>query len=1355
MQGLAKYILILPVILSAHIVISQNQPNLLKNFLAVENGLSHNEVTSIVQDNYGFIWIGTRGGLNRYDGYEFKIFNQVPGDSNSLVNPSVESLFVDSNGNIWIGTKSGGVSKYNPVTGIFKNIASNYKTKNELLADNRVLCFHEDRKGRIWMGTWEKGIVVYDEKNGSSKNYLDGLVNSITETEEGKIWIGTSDGLFEYIDTEDKLKEHQHVGPVQEIAYDEKLNALWIVQGGPDGFRKFDLRNYNLEQYKVHLSIPELPDINYPFESVFLDSNDNIWVGTWGTGLFMFNKETEQFQKYQVYPENRSTYNKDYDSILEIFEDTEGNIWMGTNGGGVCMLTPKLKFNTVGFHPEKNKGLLNTRIMTVVEGQNNFLWLGTIGSGLIWSPDRVNFYPVRYPDGIDTTSFFVIKNLFEDKNGTIWAGTGPETYFIRFDNGTPRMINAQNEFQQDFPAQAVSFLDAHEMLWVGSLQNGLFLYDKNNNFRLLKQIQKDLHSSGDMHSNRISDLLEDSKGRIWLGTYNGLHIFNREDTTINLVDNEFDLAGNFTGNIITSLEEDQKENLWIGTPNGLNKLVQKDGVFSVTYYTEEDGLASNFIKGISYDVNGNVWVSTNVGISKYDTKQNRFINFNEADGVNGKNFTEASVFRNKENGTIYFGGTDGLTWFNPNEIEEGKEVNKPILTGLKVLNREVEPGDKILEQSISHTLKIELSYRQNNFEIEFSALDYASMGGNQYKYKLENHDEDWREIGQRRFVNFNNLPPGEYRLMVKSANSHNLWNETPTQLEIIVHPPFWQTWYALIFYILVIVGIVTIIRWNAIKQVSLANKLEMEKMQHEQDQKINEMKLRFFTNISHEFRTPLTLILAPLKELLTKKDQYKLSRETENKIKIVQNNSARLMRLVNQLLDFRKIESGNTKLYAVKTNIYDFVSEVCHPFFELAQINNIIFKLNLKVKTQNIYIDREKIEIIIYNLISNAFKHAPENGRIEVTLFEEEEEILLSVSDNGPGIPKSEINNIFDRFYQVGQKRSGGGSGIGLALVKRFAELHKGTISVVSEPDKHTEFTVTLPKGKDHLQPEEILSEETAEKTITKREQVLNAVIHGKSKLVTKPECCILVIEDNSEMNQYLQDLLEPLYCVESAVNGAEGYEKAVQIKPDLIISDVIMSEIDGFELCKKIRTTESASTIPFIFLTAKSDEQFRLLGAQLGADDFISKPFDPNLLLQKVKNVLESRKKLQKQYSKSVRLEPSDIEITSAEEIFIEKIISVIEENLQNATFSSDVLATEMGMSNSSLYRRLKGLTGYSTAEFIRSIRIKRAAQLLADKNRTISEIAYDVGFNDVKHFRTVFQKQFSCSPSEYRDKL
>lgn len=1354
-----KYIFVISLVFSINLLFAQNQ-NLLKNFLTVEEGLSHNEVTSIVQDNDGFIWIGTRGGLNRYDGYEFKIFNQVPGDSNSLVNPSIESLFVDSKGNIWIGSKSGGVSKYNPVTGAFKNIISNYKKQSELLPDNRVLCFHEDKKGRIWMGTWENGVIVFDEQNNTSKRYLTGLVNSIKETAEGKIWVGSSTNLFEYIETGDTLKLHD-AGSVEEIWYDENLNALWLVQGNVQGFRKFDLRNHEVKKYRVHQSIPELPDLNYPFESILIDSRDNIWIGTWGTGLFLFNKEAEQFSQFQIYPENRGTFNKDYDAILDIFEDADGNIWIGTNGGGVCVLTPKLKFNSVGFHPEKNKGLKNTRIMTVVEDKNNNLWLGTIGSGLIWSPDKINFYPVDYPEEIDPSGFFVVKNLFVDNNNTVWVGTGPGTYFIRFENGVPKMKDTKTNLQTIFPAQAVSFLDAHEMFWVGSLQNGLFLYDKNNNYRLVKQLNKMNKSSGDLFSDRISDLLLDSKGRVWLGTYNGLHIFNPEDTTVSLVENKLNIQGEFTGNIITSLEADQKGNIWIGTPNGLNRL-SEIGVnhFKVDYFTEDNGLASNFVKGISHDQNGNIWLSTNIGISKFETKNLRFINFNETDGVNGKNFTEASVFRNPKSGEIFFGGTQGLTWFNPDEIIEHSQSPKPVFTGLRVLNKNVEAGQeidskKILNKSITHTARLDLSFHQNNFEVEFSALNYKSLGRSHYEYFLENHDKDWNKIGNRRFVYFNNLRPGEYKLLVKSLNSHNVRNDDAAELIIRIHPPFWQAWYALVFYILVIVGLVTIIRWNAVKQVRLTNNLEMEKVQHDQDQKLNELKLRFFTNLSHEFRTPLTLILAPLKELMGKAEKFDLSLEAQNKIGIIQKNSIRLMKLVNQLLDFRKVESGNMKLSASKTNFGEFVAEICHPFFELAQINNIKFKVNTKLKTQNIWIDRDKMEIILNNLISNAFKNVDEKGKIEVDLFEEEDEVLISVSDNGPGIPKTEIDNIFDRFYRVGKVENYGSSGIGLALVKRFTELHKGNISVVSEQNVLTQFTVSLPKGIKHLKQDDIVDIEVNDIGFTRKEQIFSGILPVKEKQKEKSGECILIVEDNQEVNDYLFHLLEPLYFVEIAKNGAEGFDIATQKIPDLIISDVMMPKIDGFELCKKIRENKATSTIPFIFLTAKSNEQCKLLGTQLGADDFISKPFDPNLLLEKVKNILASRKKLQKQYSRSIWLEPSDIEITSSDEIFIEKTISIIEKNLQNHNFSSEVLASELNMSNSSLYRKLKSLIDTSTAEFIRSIRIKRAAQLLANKEKTITEIAYEVGFNDVKHFRTVFQKQFACSPSEYRGKL
>jgi len=1364
MKRFFKYLFILPLLCLVNILFAQNQ-NLLKNFLTVEDGLSHNEVTSIVQDHDGFIWIGTRGGLNRYDGYEFKIFNQIPGDSNSLVNPSIESLFVDSKGNIWIGTKSGGVSKYNSATGTFINIKSNYKQKSRLLPNNRILSFHQDKAGKIWMGTWYSGVVIYDETTNSSKTYLENaLINAIRETADGTIWLGTSHGLYEYNSSQDSfiLRSGNEDGfSCTDIVYDEKRNVLWIISNTPDRLIKFDLRNHKKEIYRIDNS-GNLNKAIHVYESNFVDINGNVWLGTWGTGFYMFDTAKEQFERVNINPPNLGTLNKDYDTVLEIFQDKDNNIWLGTNGGGIVLLTKKLAFNSVGYHPEPGEGLVNTRIMSVLNDRNGHLWLGTIGSGVVWSPDLNNFYQVEYPEIVPKSKFFVAKYMFEDAQGQIWIGSEKITFLIEFVNGIPKMIPASEKYPEfPYDRTAVSFEETEDLFFYGTLQRGLYVLDKNNAYKAVKHLTQGDSLSGNLNSNRISYLLKDSKDRIWVGTYNGLHIYNPEYSTVDLMESVFDVEGELTGNIITCLNEDQKGNIWIGTPNGLNKLSQINENYKVEYYTEKDGLTSNFVKGISHDLDGNIWLSTNAGISKFETDKGMFVNFDETDGVLGKNFTEASVYQNTKTGEIFFGGTHGLTWFNPNMIQVNQASHKPILTGLTVLNQSIEVGKKysskvILKQAISKSKTIELSHDQNKIEIQFSALDFEANGKNKYKYILENRDQQWTDIGHRRFAIINELKPGEYIFKVKSSNRHNIWNEEAATLKIIVKPPFWQTWYALIFYILLVVGIVSIIRWNAVKQVQLANSLEMEKIQHEQDQRINEMKLRFFTNLSHEFRTPLTLILAPLKELLGKKEQFELNEKAQNKISIVQNNSLRLMKLVNQLLDFRKVESGKAKLQASKIDISDLLAEICYPFHELAKINNISFKTNLELKPKNLWIDREKLEVIVNNLISNAFKYAGNNGKIEVGLYEEEDEVLLTVSDNGPGIPKTELNNIFHRFYQIGSNDDNGSSGIGLALVKRYVELHHGSITVISKPNEHTEFTVSLPKGTDHFKPEEMVRMDKFEKELSRTQQFIGNVLPARSpKQNEKSAGCILVVEDNEEVNNYLTDVLQNYYCVYTAENGAEGFEIALEKLPDIIISDVMMPKVDGFEFCKKIRTNESTSTIPFIFLTAKSDEQFHLLGTKLGADDFISKPFDPNLLLEKIKNILESRKKLQKQYSKSIRLEPSDVEITSSEEVFVEKVITVIEDNLQNHKFTSDVLASEMNMSNSSLYRKLKRLTGSSTAEFVRSIRIKRAAQLLADKERTITEIAYEIGFNDVKHFRTVFQKQFKCSPSEYREKL
>ena len=762
--------------------------------------------------------------------------------------------------------------------------------------------------------------------------------------------------------------------------------------------------------------------------------------------------------------------------------------------------------------------------------------------------------------------------------------------------------------------------------------------------------------------------------------------------------------------------------------------------------------------GITEDNLQNLWVSTNAGISKYNLKTKKIHNFTTIDGLSSTSFSETSVCKGRNN-TIYFGGTYGLNSFNPEEIVENDYKNSIVFTNLSLYNQRVDIGKvygnhTILEKSLNNTAEITLNNQQKNFQIEFSALDYKALGKNQYAYKLENFDKNWNYIGDQHFINFNNLQPGEYTLNIKSSSNNFIWNEQPRKLKIIIRPPVWQTWYALIFYVILIVGIVTIIRWNAVKQVRMAKNLEIEKIRHEQDQRISEMKFQFFTNISHEFRTPLTLIFAPLKELIQKAQAYKIQDEALEKIQVVYKNTNQLMKLINQLLDFRKAETENLKLVARYLNIEDFIREACYPFFELAKIKDIEFRIDSTLKNKDIWFDRDKMEMIINNLVSNAFKFNKKSGFVRIRLEENASEVVIKVADSGKGIPSSAVEHVFERFYQVENGENIGSTGIGLALVKYLVDLHRGIIEVDSELGKGTEFRLRLKKGKDHLNPEQLFANEAENITLIREEYNLNRFLPSRNKRKIASDTCILIIEDHPEVNQYLVALLENYYRVESAFNGKEGYAKAVELIPDLIISDVMMPEMDGFELCKKIKENTLTSTVPVILLTAKSADQYKLMGIQTGADDYISKPFNPDYLIEKVQNMLLSQTKLKKQYSRSIRLDPSDIEIEASDEVFLKKCISIIEKNLQSEGFSAETLAKILNLSSSSLYRKLKSLTKLSSAEFIRSIRIKRAAQLLQDKNKTISEVAYEAGFNDLKNFRQVFHKHFNCSPTEFRNK-
>lgn len=1339
------------------------QPNNMSlRYLRTEEGLSQNEVTSILQDNEGFMWFGTRCGLNRYDGYEFLVFNQVPGDSSSLVNTSIERIYKDSKGVIWIGTKSNGISRYNPVTGKFLNMPYKGESSRNLLPDKRVISFCEDNDGGMWIGTWNGGLLKYNPETGQGKKYnMTANVNVIIKTSNGIVWVGTNNGLFEYDHTADKFKPRNYPSDnnqIPSIIEDKNHKFLWILHNNLSTLEKFNLENRSSQNFSLNpTEEKEFGQFN-GLTKIMQDKNGLLWIGTWGNGLFQFNPENSTFSKIPLYPTPLFKGNSEFDTILDIFQDRNSNVWIGSNGVGVCLLTEKLKFNTLGLSKDQT---LNKCVVSVLEDKKGTLWVGTRGSGLYYSVNKVDFYEVPLTALKNQDRFKLVKAIYEDQKGNIWIGTSYNTGIIRYNKGIPELVTCSDFFNDrrfDPIIKAVSFTETDQSFYIGTQQRGLFLLEKKTgSIGNIRNFKEKYGASGQLQNERVSYLLKDSKQRIWVATYDGLFIFNPDDKTFININTYFSLPQDFDPKIIICLHESSDKSIWIGTPIGLYNLVEKAGEKAVLHYiTKESGLSGNQIMGITEDNLQNLWISTNAGISKYDLKTKKIHNFTTIDGLRSTTFAETSFCRGANN-TLYFGGTFGLNSFNPDEIVESDYKNSIVFTNLSLYNQLVEIGKAngnhtILEKSLNNTTEFSLNNQQKNFQIEFSALDYKATGKNEYAYKLDNFDKDWHNIGTQHFISFNNLPSGEYTLNIKSSSNNYLWNEQPRQLKIIINPPIWQTWYAIFFYVLLILGIVTIIKWNAVKQVQMAKNLEIEKIKHEQDQRISEMKFQFFTNISHEFRTPLTLIFAPLKELIQKAQSYNLQDEVVEKIQVIYKNTTQLMKLINQLLDFRKAETENLKLVARFLNIEDFINEACYPFFELAKIKDIKFRIESTLSNKEIWFDRDKMEMIINNLVSNAFKFNKTAGFVKITLEENANEMIVKVSDSGKGIPPSAINHIFERFYQVDNGENIGSTGIGLALVKYLVELHHGIIEVESELGKGTEFRLKLKKGKDHLNSEQLFVNEAESLTIDKEESALIRFLPLRNKKKVDSDTCILIIEDNPDVNQYLVTLLESYYRVESALNGKDGFAKAVELVPDLIISDVMMPGMDGFELCKRVKANISIATVPVILLTAKGADQYKLMGIQTGADDYISKPFDPNYLIEKVQKLLLSQSKLKKQYSRSIRLDPSNIEIEPSDEVFLKKCISIIEKNLQKDGFSAESLATILNLSTSSLYRKLKSLTNLSSAEFIRSIRIKRAAQLLQDKNRTVSEIAYEVGFNDIKNFREVFHKHFNCSPTEFR---
>lgn len=1348
--------------------------------------------------------MGTDDGLARFDGYQFEVYRHEPDKPNSLNNNVVRALHSDPNDNIWIGTEGGGINILNPRTGrIFPLNLSDSSGKS--LIFNKISSICSDNEQNFWIGTNGGGLVKISgfqkiknqsdslsyhlglssiQINRDNSSIKDDKIWNIYQDQSKNIWIGThEDGAYLMksgtgnIQTVPINLDGKKISSIKSFYEDSKgnfwigteKNGIFIKEKGKNDFKPF-----MLPELKGNFQQRELNITGY-----WEDRQGNLWIGTLGRGLFVLNAKNGEIAHYEDDPSD--PYSLNGNSVYTLFEDHSGNIWLGMySGEGLNKTNPDQQyFEHFRYDPALQKGLSGKMVKSILRDDEGNLWIGLFNGGLNVLPkneSRFKYYTAGEGQALNHNHVQVI---YQARDKKVWIGTDggginifdPKTKSfesLHHEPGNPNSLS-KNEVWAIVEDREGNF-------WVGTANGG----GLNKIDRKTKKITHFIHQPNNPQSllyNDIRSLMLDSKNNLWIGTYGGgLSKLDLDNGTFKHYQKSQNGKAGISHGMITALMEDKTGYIWIGTfGGGLNRLNPLDE--SIVVFREKDGLPSDIIKAVLEDNSGQLWISTVNGLSSMDKVNLTFKNYTEEDGLQSDEFNLGAAFKDPD-GRLYFGGTNGFNAFYPERIVPNPLPKAPIITQLKVLNEIVVPEKPILEKilidnNISYVNELRLSHYHNNFEFTFSALEYSSQEKIRFAYMLDGYDKDWAITdSKRRFANYANLPPGNYTLKIRAFFENDPGYSEITNLSISILPPWYKTNLAYLIYFLLFIallyGVKSLVSWR----IKLRNDLRFERLEHQKHEEINQLKLRFFTNISHELRTPLMLIKAPLEQLVNRKD---LPEPIKKQLDSINTNAGRLIRLINQLLDFRKQESGHLKLAVRQVDIRVFMDEIFKSFEVVALQKQIDFKLEIAPDSpQLMWFDPEQMEKIMFNLIYNAFKFTPENGKIiikvrSVDFVPRGEDtaipgLSIAIEDNGKGILPEHQTLIFERFFQIHQKGNyeQAGTGIGLALSKNLVDFHKGEIKVESTPHERTVFTVLLRQGFEHYDKHELVNQEIQDLERSWISQELDQYkIEKKQSQVLEPQKIqlkntqtkrVLIVEDNPDLLKLLVGVLQESFTVLTAQNGKEGIKAVMEEKPDFVISDVMMPVMDGIEFCGRIKRNIESSHIPVILLTAKSSHTHQLEGYESGADDYITKPFNLDLLVLKIKNLLESREKLQRQFKKSPDLEPSRIQVTSADEKLLQDAIAAIEKNIDNNDFNVNELVREIGLSRTLVFEKFKALIGQTPNDFIQTIRLKRAAQLILESDLKVAEIGYMVGFNNPKYFSKCFQKQFGVIPSKYK---
>jgi signal transduction histidine kinase/ligand-binding sensor domain-containing protein/DNA-binding response OmpR family regulator len=1333
---------------------SQSSLYRLKNITTV-NGLSQSSIIAIHQDLQGQMWFGTRDGLNRYDGSNITVFRNDPKDSLSICNNDILSMEGDKSGNLWVGTYNG-LNCYNPVSNVFKHYFHGNSTNS--LSNNTVWNIKEI-DNEIWIAT-ASGLSIFNKTNQkftsvfhSSKNFsslLNNFILCIFKTKKGTIWVGTAKGLCKLVSRKGNsfvFKEFYSSNNqslyVQDIKEDK--NGTICVATKQQGLLKLDLKSNKLVPYSSNLKDRDVRSIDF-------DKKGVVWVGTY-EGLFSIQKNGSVLKVYNN-PEKKLSFGK----IKSVFTDRKGSVWIGSYYNGISFWDESNN-NFTNINQNSGSSALSNDVVSSIASDANTLYIGTEGGGITVLDSKSGL--TSKINGIAVNN---IKSLYLSNSGILWIGTFTEG-IAAYDTKSKRFVNELinpnlKSILKESGVYVIKKGRKEGILWIGTFGKGLIRYDSNS--KTYQMIGNDNYYDNFLTNNRVRTLLIDKKDNLWIGTQSGLNVINLNDfdnSTYHIKHYFFDNKL-LSGDDILSLYQDKSGKVWVGTK--AKGLYVYNGATFNKINIKKDDFEVTSIHSISEDDNNNLWMSSNFGIIKYHLQSKTHFIYDQNEGLVSNEFND-NAFLKFGNSKFYYGGPSGITYFDTKKLSVNSYSPQVILTDFKIGNKSINVANEndILEKSIAYTKSLTLSYDKANFTINFATPNFINSSNNKYSYRLVGLDNEWTTTSST-FATFTIQNSGTYTFEVKGANNDGVWNEIPTTIEIVVKPAPWKSWWAICIYTMLIWASLYGFVWIVKSKEKLRQELLLEYRESQRSIEENNAKLQFFTNISHEFRTPLTLISGPLQQILL---NYNGTNEMYKKLLVIESSSNHLLKLINRLMDFRKYETNQFTLEAAEGNIVKYVKEIFLSFTEYAKDRGYKYTFETSDDEIAVYFDRLKLERVFYNLISNAFRYTPKGGEITVRIRKEKKEVVIEVEDNGVGIAKEFVDKIFDLFFEIPtnnevQANYNKGTGIGLSIAKNIINLHKGIISVVNKPSTGVIFKVVMKLGSNHLSDDEILkdfkiSDDVAQYKI-QLEKSQNIDQEDISDIeVIEEKLTILIVEDHKTLRSFMKNLLKKDYNVIVAVNGEIGLKKALKFLPDLIVSDVIMPEMVGTELCAKIKQNIKTSHIPVILLTSRSSLIYKIEGLESGADDYISKPFDLTEFKLRIKNLLASKQRLKAKFSSEDSFNPSEIAVSSLDEQLLKKAFKVVEDNISNEQFDIPFFCAELGVSRTMLFTKIKAWTNFTPNEFIHEIRMKRAAQLLEQNKINISQISYKVGFNNPKYFSKCFQKKFGETPSQYQNKF